>query len=310
MVHRASTHDGEGSLSLDPLLRLSSSAEEEFWSDPSTNDRVLLYDKVALVLGATLHALSALFKPSWPLEARAGIWLGGAMQVVQLCWALCSSSSYTRHRRWATIAQRLRWLLVVPVLQAHSDAEHLFIMQPSAQLGGPAAYKALLQLILLFSTPPVFLSLVHPAPFRHAVLFSAGTLVQHVVYGLPHQLQALDMHGLRPLVPPACAVAHALLDPSALSLGPGAAPALCSAERASFFLVFSYLLVAAVVPLTMGYWSERGAKEAWLRRRPGQEAAGAPGGLHRRPGKALMLWVSCAASWSLLSMASGLLLGW
>jgi hypothetical protein len=177
-------------------------------------------------------------------------------------------------------------------------------------------WAPLLELIGMFTFPPLLTAVVaHPAPFWLQLLLAPLTVLQHVAFGLPHQLGGMECLQLRPLAARGCTALHALLDPSALALGAGRAPAHCSEDNPSFFLVYTYMLVAVVLPTQLTYWSEQRHKLAFMRARQQAEgeARGADNGWEwwgQATGAygpllvALMcFWASASISWSMLTFA-------
>jgi hypothetical protein len=214
--------------------------------------------------------------------------------------------------------QRLRWMVAMAIimLTSRTTQDVLHPMQWRND-GSEGTWRELLALVGVFAFPAMFTALVaHSVPFRLQLLLGPLTVIQHVAFGLPHQLRALDALGLRRLTPRVCTTLYALLDPTALGYGPGSAPAHCAAP--GFFLVYTYVILAGVLPSHLYYWTEYRQKLAFLR---SWRAAAAPGEVRGRwegwdqandvdlslMTALVQFWAACAVCWALVACAYHLL---
>jgi hypothetical protein len=157
--------------------------------------------------------------------------------------------------------------------------------------------------VMTYMQIPVFLSIViHACTFRHQLLLLSLAVAQHAVLGVPHQLRALDLYGLRPKVADLCTGLHVLLDPTFPGQAAGSAPWQCSEATAGFTLMLVYLATCCIIPLCFAYHFERRHKLQWLRslglRSRGD---GAPGD-RCAASRVMQGWAACALAWSLMTL--------
>jgi hypothetical protein len=327
-------------------LALPHSLEALYWSSADTIDRLQSQDALGLCFGITVHLLIAYLKTTWHAYARALTVMAGMMQLAQvggclaqpadarararahahratccprrppqLYWALHDKAGYARHRAKISVLQRLRWLVNVTaiIVSCRSTQELLHPLQWHAD-GSTGTWRELLMVLGVFAFPAMFTAmLVHTVPFQlQLLLLGPLSVLQHLVFGLPHQLHAVGALGLRPHVAKACGVMYVLLDPSVLAYGPASGPAHCTGERPGFFLVYTYALLAGLLPAQLVHWSEYGHKRAFLRARRAEGSAQARAAWEAsarardggRPALAALarLWAACAICWSLASL--------
>jgi hypothetical protein len=179
--------------------------------------------------------------------------------------------------------------------------------------GSEGSWLHLLDLVTTYAFPPMFTAIVvHPVPFRLQLLLAPATVLVHFALGIPHQLRALDGLGLRRLAARGCVALNAMLDPTVLSHGLASASAFCTEERPSFFLMYTYILVAGILPTQMVYWSEQWRKLAFLRGRHVQGSLMGDSGDWERAAaedagrpvlEALVhFWGAASICWSLLTL--------
>jgi hypothetical protein len=243
---------------------------------------------------------------------------------MQLYWASCYKPSYRRHRAWVCDLQRLRWLVTVACIYATSTSQDLLHPMQWRTDGGEGSWQHLAAFLGFFTFPAMFTAIVvHPVAFRVQLLLLLPLYVlQHYIYALPHQLYALDGLGLRGLAARGCTVLSALVDPTAVLVqGPSLAAPQCAEERPSFFLMYTYILVAGILPTQMVYWSEQWHKLAFLRGRHAQGSLMGDGGdglrFWEQPGSTVQagrsaltaimhFWGAASICWSLLTFAYAL----
>jgi hypothetical protein len=207
-----------------------------------------------------------------------------------------------------TLAQRIRWLLYILLISFTTpSARALLHPLPWSDEGGAGAWRSLTGVVGLFVWPPIFVELVHTVSFRLQLLLVPFTVLQHLLLGLPFQLEAAAQLELNRVVEQCCSSLYILLDPTFLFEAPNAATAHCA--NPGFFLVYTYVLLAAILPLQLLYWSEYWHKLAFLRAtqaeggalRAAAAAAAAAERWRRAPSllsAALSVWASCALAWS------------
>jgi hypothetical protein len=236
---------------------------------------------------------------------------------LQAYWAWRHRDSYLPWRVWTAIAQRIRWLLsnmIIPI--TCGSTQNLLPLHWQGSGTGRALFSA----FGFFSAPAIFVVLMHPTPFRSHVPLVVLTLLQHMLFQLPHAVHAVEVLGMRPLVDKACNMLYVMLDPSFLSQGPGSTPAYCTADYPSFLPMYIYIVLGGVLTSHLVFWNEYYHKMAFLRKRQAE-------GLHEpslavptvwgcwdargRVGMSLAqalvwFWASCTITWSLLMFAYSL----
>ena len=248
--------------------------------------------------------------------------LHAPLPCAQLYWAVSDRPSYARHRTRLCVLQRLRWLCTMMFyMQMLSPQDIMHPLQWRTD-GSEGSWLHLLDLVTTYAFPPMFTAIVvHPVPFRLQLLLAPVTVLVHFALGIPHQLRALDGLGLRRLAARGCVALNAMLDPTVLSHGLASASAFCTEERPSFFLMYTYILVAGILPTQMVYWSEQWRKLAFLRGRHAQGSLMGDSGdglrFWEQPGSTVQagrsaltaimhFWGAASICWSLLTFAYAL----
>ncbi len=205
------------------------------------------------------------------------------------------------------------------VLLTAPSARALLHPLPWSEEGGTGAWRSLAGVVGFFVWPPVFVALVvHTVSFRLQLLLVPFTVLQHLVFGLPLQLEAVEQLGLDQVVQQCCRSFYVILDSAYLVEAPHSAPAHCARGDPGFFLVYTYVLLAGVLPAQLLFWSERLHKRAFLvqaRRQGGALGAAAAAAAAAKRWRqapslvtaALSTWVSSALAWSGIMLVCGLL---
>lgn len=247
---------------MDLLLRLPPALENQFWSSDSCRKQQRILDQFGLLLGLLTNTL-------WSnASSRCGMHVAMRMtfcvQVAHLTWLWSDTASYMRWRLVVALAQRFRWLAVFVYSATTLATESMFDSITSQVFSATGNWKLLVGVIGLATLPFLLNSINHPLSFRLQLIFSFIITALYLQFALPHQLRAIEMYDLRKLIKPSCQVLHSLLCP--------AAPAyehsnqqLCSSNNAELLLIFMFLLIAVILPLTVMYWHEYSCKVAFLR---------------------------------------------
>jgi hypothetical protein len=340
---------------LPTMLALPGELEALYWSSNDTIDRIIRIDVIGALLGFVIHVMIVLFKVKWGAVARAVAAVNAVTQLMQVrageslrrtpaprCrpgfspapaapapdtrhpaphppqayWAWRHRGSYLPRRVRTAVAQRIRWVLyniIVPV--TCGSTQNLLPLHWQGSATGQELLSA--RAVGFFFGPAIFVALIHPAPFSVHVPLVALTLLQHMLFQLPHVVRAVELMGMRPLVDKACRVLYVMLDPSLLSQGPTSTPAFCTAAYPSFLPMYIYIMLGGVLTSHLVFWNEYFHKMAFLRKRQAEglndlaltdPSARRFWDVHGRarmsPMQALVCcWASCAITWSLLAFA-------
>jgi hypothetical protein len=170
-----------------------------------------------------------------------------------------------RWRLVVTLAQRFRWMAIFVYMATTRATESLFDSIASQVFSGTGHWKLLVAVIGWVTLPFLLNSINHPLSFRLQLIFSFIKAAMYVRFALPHQLKAIEMYGLRKLIKPSCQMLHSLLCPAAPSYE-HSNQQLCSSNNAELLLIFMFLLIAVILPLTLMYWHEYSCKVAFLKK--------------------------------------------
>jgi hypothetical protein len=210
--------------------------------------------------------------------------------------------------------QRLRWLLFMVLVPATVSSTQM-LLHPMPWRS-PGSWRQLVGTETFFAFPGVFVALIHPVPFRLHIFLIALTVLQHVLFQLPHALHAVHALQMEALVAKSCRMLYVLLDPSFMSLGPSSSPAQCLEDSPGFLLVYAYIALAGIATSQLVFWSEYWHKLAFLQKRRDEGLdQGASIGQGWDSGGCICVsvlqafmcaWSSCAVAWTLLAFAFSL----
>jgi hypothetical protein len=286
------------------LLALPDGIEEQFWSQPSVEYSVLLWDKIGLLMGFSMHALLDVQGVSWYSHGKPHIHIAPALQILQLLWATVHSDSYMRRRRTFTLVQRVRWFVVTTLLQAYVPNETFMASFLAVSVSSSLdAWLVLLQLMAFFATPAIFVWLVHGLPFRLQLGAAALQVFQHAVYSVPHQQRVIEQLHLQPQLSRFCSTMSVALDPSTSStLQPP--PTWCNSPGFhAWLLVYLHVVVACIIPLHLIHTAEYNSKVRFLCSLEGAAAGGSRQLRPRIKSWSLCLMqccASCSIGWCLI----------
>ena len=220
----------------------------------------------------------------------------------QLAWLLCHRRSYERWTYHLSLLQRVRALLVPINYQLRLSTEQLLRPIVMHTLGHEGSWRALAAVVTYMEIPVLLSVVIHACSFRHQLLLLSLAVAQHAILGIPHQLLAVDLFGLRPKVADLCSKLHVLLDPTFPGQAAGFAPWQCSEATAGFTLMLVYLATCCLIPLSFAYHFEHRHKLQWLGSL-GLRLQTPPCDGRHAASRVMQGWAACALAWSLMTLA-------
>jgi hypothetical protein len=279
--------------------------EDLFWLHPATARYVLFWDRIGLVMGMAMHMMMEIKRVPWYTYVTPYFHIGPVLQFFQVSWTVFHSDSYMVRRQPTTLVQRLRWFVISTLILVYLPSETFMASFLAATPSSSNdAWRALLQLVALFATPPIFVVLVHGLPFRHQLGAAAIHVLQHVACTLRHEQFVIGRLGLQPQLTSLCSAMCVVLDPS-MSYPLQPPPTWCGSPRFhTCLLVYLHVMLALIIPLHLIHTAEYNSKVRFLCSQQG------PAGSRRMQEYStkswclcfMQCWATCAVAWCVLTV--------